>query len=518
MIRLILILPDRSEEDLVFESRSVTIGRAPDNDVSLSDRGVSKYHGRIRATRVGFVYEDLDSTNGSVVCHGEECVALTGAGTKAYALSPGDEIRIPPYALRLAATRPVLVDGGPQTDVTVMFSQPHIDPGQLQESLIATDGRLAGHFLRLLRETGAMLKDENRLVGTIGDIVFSAFPQATHQAMLVREDEDAVLHALAVRSRQGTPSDHLLSRTIVQRVLDEGASLMFTSGEGSLSAAASIVAANIEQAICAPLQGQGPPFGVIQLDIRGSANGSFSRSDVDLLSLFASHIGLLLDNLRLYQEQRRALHSTIDALVHSLSLKDPETAHHSKRVKEIALLLGREMGLSEQDLETLAIAAVLHDTGKHASRIELLLKPGRLTPEERREIDEHASYTQTVLDMIHYPVNLRDVPRIASYHHEKMDGSGTYGLSGEEIPLLSRIIAVADVFDALATPRSYKPANSIAEVLAILEEDRDRLWDGPVLDAIDRIAPEISRSVYGMSAFILRAGALAGDDPIEKAA
>ena len=115
-------------------------------------------------------------------------------------------------------------------------------------------------------------------------------------------------------------------------------------------------------------------------------------------------------------------------------------------MQAVSLALGRRLGLSSVELETLSVAALLHDLGKQGVRDELLFKPERLTEAETAEMAQHAAYTQSILDMIEYPEELREVPRIAAYHHEKLDGSGPFGLREPDIPVQARIISVADVF------------------------------------------------------------------------
>lgn len=498
MIRLILTDPSNEEQVLAFVDDTVTIGRSPDNLICLKDRSVSKYHGRVRLTEEGFLYEDLNSTNGSIMCRDGELISVPGPEAKAVILLPGNVIQISPYSLRLDVEEPLLTDAEEKKEITVVLARPVMDPTELQADVVGADSRVADQFLQLVRETGGLLRSESKLMTLICEFVFQAFPRATHMFMVVRDPDDGRLRPLLAQSRQGQAPDEPLSSTIVNRVLSEGVSLLFSHVQANMSAAESVAATHIETAICAPLRGLDNPFGVIQLDIRSPGTGVFSQEELDLLTLFACHIGLIVDNLRLYQEQRRALQSTINALVHSLTLKDPETASHSERVQAISLLIGNEMGLNEEELEVLAVASVLHDTGKHASRSELLHKPGRLTPGEQQEIAQHATYTQGVLDRIRYPRHLKSVPLIAAYHHEKMNGSGTYGITGDQIPMQARIIAVADVFDALASPRSYKDPKPLPEVLSILNKDRDEQWDGGVLDVVNQIGPKIAMSVYGM--------------------
>jgi HD-GYP domain-containing protein (c-di-GMP phosphodiesterase class II) len=272
---------------------------------------------------------------------------------------------------------------------------------------------------------------------------------------------------------------------------------LFSAGQGDSQPSESIRLSRIRTAICAPLISREEPFGVLQLDIRHPDKGAFGRKDVDRLALFANYVALVLDNLRLYHDQEDAFESTIRALVHSLSLKDPDTALHSERVQLIAEHIGRAMGLSGPDFEVLSVAAILHDMGKQGIRDEVLLKPARLSDEERAEMSRHSELTQGVLDKVCFPVQLKNVPLIAAYHHEKMDGSGPYRLKGELIPMQSRIISVADVFDALVSARAYKVPLSLPKVLTILEAGQDREWDRAVVQTLRRELAGIVHAVYG---------------------
>lgn len=379
---------------------------------------------------------------------------------------------------------------------TVLASRPVAEWGDVQGQLVRSDARIAEAVLGLVRETAAARNDEARLLGVICDYAFRLFPAATHHVLVAR-DPGGVMQPLIARSRSGETPSIALSRTIVGRVMDEGCALLFAHGQSHFDAARSVALSRLETAICAPLMGMRHPFGVIQLDIRRPGKGAFTREDVDLLSIFSGQVGLALEHLQLHQQQRRAFQSTISALVHSLTLKDVEAARHSERVQAIALALGRHIGLGEVAMETLSVASILHDLGKQGIRDEVLFKPGRLTDEEREEMDLHAAHTQTILDKIEYPEELRDVPRIAAYHHEKMDGTGPFGVAGAEIPLEARIISVADVFDALMSPRVYKEPLPPNAVLGILERGRDIDWDGVVIDALRATVSDLVFEVYG---------------------
>ena len=129
-------------------------------------------------------------------------------------------------------------------------------------------------------------------------------------------------------------------------------------------------------------------------------------------------------------------------------------------------------------------------------------------------MDRHAAYTQSILDMIDYPADLWDVPRIAAYHHEKIDGSGPFGVAGHDIPPAARIISVADVFDALVSERSYKPALPAERALAKLEAGRDRDWDAAAVDALRAVAGDVLADVYGIE----YDRSSSGEDPLDRAA
>jgi HD-GYP domain-containing protein (c-di-GMP phosphodiesterase class II)/pSer/pThr/pTyr-binding forkhead associated (FHA) protein len=491
MIRLILTNPSQETQVLTFAKTSVSIGRSPNSDICLADLRVSKQHGRVSLTEQGYLYEDLLSTNGSVVIHGGERHILNEGENTSRLLGAGDEVEIASYHLRLDVEEPALAKPGPK-DVTVMVARPARDLNRLHADIGQLDAEAAERFLQLVRETALVKKDEKRLAAMVGLLVFQTFPSATHLSLLTRDLETGRLKTFFARHRDGRRFHAALSQTIVNRVLQEGSSLLFTGADEVLNDAESVVREKIETAICAPLAGTEKPFGVLQIDIRFPGKGVFTSRDLDLLTLFAAHVSLVLENLQLYQEQRRALESTINALVHSLSLKDPETAHHSERVQKVAMRIGREMGLTEDELEILSVASILHDTGKQGVRNEVLFKPGKLTPEESEEIAGHAEHTQGILDRIAYPEHLKTVPLIAAYHHEKMNGKGPYGISGDQIPVQARIIAVADAFDALASKRAYKEAKPLSEVMRILDKGRDHEWDGCVVDALERVAQELA--------------------------
>ncbi len=195
----------------------------------------------------------------------------------------------------------------------------------------------------------------------------------------------------------------------------------------------------------------------------------------------------------------------IQCLARAAEFRDDDTGADVRRVGRYAGILGQQMGLPSAVLEILEPAAQLHDVGKIGVPDAILLKPGKLAPEEFRLMQKHcgwgkrivecvpdddaklirrhAEFGAKILDTGRSPI-LEMAKRIALTHHERWDGSGyPLGLSGEDIPLEGRITAVADVFDALSSRRRYKPAFPLTKCFEILEEGRSTHFDPAVLDA-----------------------------------
>ncbi len=162
---------------------------------------------------------------------------------------------------------------------------------------------------------------------------------------------------------------------------------------------------------------------------------------------------------------------------------DPLIGPHLDRVSRYACLIGRALGLSEPELFQLHHATPLHDLGKIGVPLEILNKAGRLTDTEMEIIKSHTVIGHRILEGSPFPV-IQSAARIALYHHEAWDGTGyPHGLSRTEIPLDARIVAVADVYDALMSQRAYKPAWEVDAVLAELRRLRAVKFDPDILDA-----------------------------------
>jgi putative two-component system response regulator len=187
-------------------------------------------------------------------------------------------------------------------------------------------------------------------------------------------------------------------------------------------------------------------------------------------------------------ELRQAQQETLELLSRVAELRDDPTGEHTKRVGRLSGLVAQELGLPREQVRLIAQAAPLHDLGKIAITDRVLLKEGGFdTLEERLEMRQHAALGAELLSGANSDV-LRMAREIAASHHERWDGQGyPRGLRGEEIPVAARVVAIADVFDALLHTRPHKAAWSIAEALSEIKQQRGWQFDPRVVDALLRI-------------------------------
>ena len=225
-------------------------------------------------------------------------------------------------------------------------------------------------------------------------------------------------------------------------------------------------------------------------------DGDFTTEDETTLRALASSAAVAVENAQLVTAQKRLWLSLIETLATTVDARDQQTAGHSKRVTRYAAVIGEEVGLSDEDLERLQAAALLHDYGKIAVRDRFLQKPGKLDEAEFAYMKAHAEKTAEFLGYLDFPPDMREVPEIAAQHHERMDGTGyPKGLRGSEILIGARIVAAADVFDALTAPRYYKPAYSIERTLELIDGMAGDHLDPAIVAAVHRALPELERTI-----------------------
>lgn len=241
----------------------------------------------------------------------------------------------------------------------------------------------------------------------------------------------------------------------------------------------------------------GKPFGVLL--VYSKVPNTFGASEVQLFESLAKEIGFGLRSIErqhklddqihekeLIQERlASALRSTIEAMSKTMEWRDPYTAGHQKRVAQISMAIARELGWENERIQSLYMAAMVHDIGKMAVPSEILTKPSRLTDLEMQMVQGHAEAGYQILKDIPFPWPLAEM---VHQHHERLDGSGyPKGLKGNQICDEARVLAVADTIEAMATHRPYRPAKGLLAAMDEIKSEAGTKLDQKVVDAAFKV-------------------------------
>ena len=241
-----------------------------------------------------------------------------------------------------------------------------------------------------------------------------------------------------------------------------------------------------KSALLVPMMLQGEPMGVLQ--VQSNRPSAYSEEDVNLLAGLANVAAISIQNAFLIDEARlsaarirHGLDGTIQVVSLTTEMRDPYAAGHQRRVSELACAIARKVGLPEERVEGLRVSGLLHDVGKATIPAEILSKPAALTPAEFGLVRAHPQSGYDILKGIDFPWPVADIVR---EHHERMDGSGyPRGLKAEAISLDAKILAVADVVEAMTSHRPYRPALGIDAALREIRAGRGTRFDAGVVDA-----------------------------------
>ena len=280
-----------------------------------------------------------------------------------------------------------------------------------------------------------------------------------------------------------------VSKTVINRVVETGNLVLTTNAQEDprFEAQFSVAAYHLLSILCVPLTIKDKLIGVIYVDNR-AYSGVFQQENFDLITAFANQAAIAIHNAQLFDELQAsneeleiAYQATLEGWVRALDLRDKETEGHTRRVTALTQTLARGMGLKESEIVHITRGALLHDIGKMAIPDGILLKPGKLTQDERALIEKHPQYAYEMLSPIKFLVPALDIPYC---HHEKWDGTGyPRGLKGEEIPFAARIFAIVDVWDALVSDRPYRKGIHPTEVKQSIRELSGSHFDPRIVDA-----------------------------------
>ena len=237
----------------------------------------------------------------------------------------------------------------------------------------------------------------------------------------------------------------------------------------------------------------------LQIRVKGGdlRDGLFNSSKVTIgkENFFLTQVTDITERKRMEEKLQHTLESlkkavgtTIQVLVSALEAKDPYTSGHQSRCADVACAIAREMGLTEEIIEGISMAGTIHDIGKLSVPAEILTKPSKLTDLEFSLVKEHSRSGYEMLKEVESPWALAE---IVHQHHERMNGTGYPGkLKGDEILLEARILAVADVVEAMASHRPYRPSLGIKAAIEEVEKNKGILYDADVVDACLRLFRE----------------------------
>ena len=237
----------------------------------------------------------------------------------------------------------------------------------------------------------------------------------------------------------------------------------------------------VRSCMLVPLTIREKTFGVLTA-INREGKRHFAENDLYYLSFLTQHAAHAIEKLALYENIYNNFFSTLYAFVRAIEVRDPYTQQHSSRVTDISLRLGQKLGCTQEELDILNFAGPLHDIGKIGIPDNILLKPGRLTETEYEKIKEHPDLGADIVGKLGMWGREQEIIRC---HHERFDGTGyPFGLKKTEIPLLSRILSVADAFDAMASDRAYRQRMELPMVLEIIREAAGSQFDPDVVAAL----------------------------------
>jgi HD-GYP domain-containing protein (c-di-GMP phosphodiesterase class II) len=294
--------------------------------------------------------------------------------------------------------------------------------------------------------------------------------------LLTREGEveaQVEIDANGLHTRREHPME------LISQAIESGQHIIVSIKDGSLA--------------CYPLLTRRRIYGALWMKIHESGQNFANIKRLADQAAIAVERTILLAESRQQAKQLEAAYAeleitydrTLTALMSALDARDRETEGHSARVSRLSCLIGESFGLSEQQLKALERGALLHDIGKIGISDTILHKPGKLTEDEWRTMRIHPDIGARIVEGIPF---LQDTLPVIRYHHERWNGSGyPLGLDGKDIPIQARIFAVADVFDALTSNRTYRKKSSPEEAIEYIKEQSGVLFDPAVVEALQNV-------------------------------
>ncbi len=356
----------------------------------------------------------------------------------------------------------------------------------IEYSKLLNDTNERANQFRLLREIGTVinstLKENEIMKRTIESI--TKLLHSESGSLLILDEKSKELYFDVAHGEKGDEIKRIrlkLGEGIAGWVAKEGKPLIVNDVQSDkrhyrkADEASQYVTRNI---LCVPVKIKGKVIGVIEAV--NKINGLFTKGDLSILTYLADQVAIAIDNAKLYEELKRTFLDTSEALAEAIEQRDPYTGGHTRRVLNYSVAVAMEMNLSEEEIENLKLAAILHDIGKIGVEDRILRKQGPLNEEEFESMKKHPEIGAEIIKRIS---SLKGVIPGILYHQERYDGKGyPSGAKDGEIPLSARIIAVCDTFDAMTTDRPYRKGLGVQAALEELKKFAGIQFDPDVVN------------------------------------
>lgn len=467
----------------------ITIGRSTDNEIVLDDEMVSRRHCNILREKERYGIYDLDSTNKTVV---------NGVGIKDKVLAIGDEIQIGNTVFLFSTVRDeakILERGeakGGTRVITVTEMKIAPDENKLLDLSKISDNidelRRAHRDLAIMYKLGSMInsiQDIAELLNVLADKLIEVLQPDRVVLMLFGNGRGKILNKIVRTSRTGVVDIGDISMSMVHEVLSEGMAVLSYDAlaDERFKDKQSVILNRIRSAMCTPIMGKGAAMGVIYVDTN-TTSGKFREQDLQLLSIIGNQAGIAIQNVKLYEDMDELFTGSLKTLVATIEAKDSVTSGHSVRVTVYSQAIAGEVGLNKEGMRILKISALLHDIGKVGVPESILGKPAPLSENEFIRMREHSSRGAEIIKNIK---NVEEVVTAVRHHHERYDGGGIpERLKGDSIPLISRILAVADTYDAMTFDRPYRKGVAVEKAVKEIQRCSGTQFDPKIVDAFVR--------------------------------
>ena len=422
---------------------AMVLGRDPKCTIQLKDKGASRNHSEIFRVGEMCLIRDLGSRNGTYVNDEKIDEEL---------LREGDLIRI-------ATTELIFDSTDKKNESKLNFHDDREFKSTLElriDDLYVgeADASKAPNFRTLLKSIFILkdIDDEQETMEKILNLITEVMPADNIYIFLRDPKTRAITPKVWVESvdqRQGVP----ISTTILKTVIAEGKALMTSNAmdDERFSAGESIMMNQIKGVLCAPLTSRGDTFGAIYAaNVRSTE--AFEEKDLELLTALASNLALALQNVEISRKRTDQLYATIGTLVSLFDAKEDSIASgHAKRTSEIAVCIAEELKMGHDDRDDLALAALVHDVGRHLVSGKTALGSGA-SAALKSETAEKSAEVRNAVERMRSTNGFNQIKSIIQHHHENFDGTGVPdGLKGEAIPRGARILSVSNAFDAQMT-------------------------------------------------------------------